>query len=122
MEASAEELAVQVLGQEEEEEVARVKFNDGSPISFAPIQMAVGLLLVAMASSLSLGFWKPWSCMPPMDSPLLTLLISMDPVKPFSASFASNGRLGRGTNLEGMYIIKCKICRFVILLLTNLGR
>ncbi len=37
MEASAEELAVQVSGQEEEEEVARVKFNDGSPISFAPI-------------------------------------------------------------------------------------
>ncbi|CAM6041647.1 unnamed protein product [Sphagnum compactum] len=37
VEASAEELAVQVSGQEEEEEVARVKFNDGSPISFAPI-------------------------------------------------------------------------------------
>ncbi len=37
VEASAEELAVQVSGQEEEEEVARVKFNDGSTISFAPI-------------------------------------------------------------------------------------
>jgi hypothetical protein len=36
VEARAEELAVQVSGQEGEE-VARVKFNDGSPISFAPI-------------------------------------------------------------------------------------